>query len=99
MADARVRHRFILRLPVDLHRRVADASERYGRSINSEIVCRLDHSLRGLSADESAVEPPLMPFIEMTFRGELSSEENQLVRRFRQLSTQQRSALLTLLAG
>lgn len=99
VASERVRHRFILRLPVDLHRRVADASARYGRSINSEIVCRLDHSLRGLSEDESSVEPPLMPFIEMTFRGELTGDENQLVRRFRQLSEQQRTALLKLLAG
>ena len=94
-----MRHRFILRLPIELHRRVVDASARYGRSINSEIACRLDHSLRGLSPDESSVAPPLMPFIEMTFRRELTPDENQLVRRFRQLSSQQRTALLKLLAG
>ena len=91
------RHQVLLRLPVELHARVVEAAHRYGRSANSEMVARLDHSLRGVSEEESAIEPPLLPYIETTFRRDLSPQETQLLLRFRQLSCRQRQGLMDLL--
>ena len=97
MAAKEKRHQVLLRLPVDLHAQVVEAAQRYGRSANSEIVARLDHSLRGVSQQESAIEPPLLPYIETTFRRDLSRQENQLLLCFRQLSSRQRQGLMELL--
>ena len=92
-------HRFVLRLPRDLHGRVLEAATRYRRSLNAEIVARLEHSLGGIPQDaaESKLEPALFPFVETTFRGELTEQENTLIRLYRRLSASQRDALLRLL--
>ena len=94
-------YRLVLRLPEELRVRVAEAARRYRRSLNSEIVARLEHSLGGLPANttESAVEPPFFAQIETALRSDLSDEEDSLVRMFRRLSANQRSALLNLLKG
>ena len=94
-------YKLLLRLPDQLHVRVAEAAKRYRRSMNSEIVTRLEHSLNGLPGDESEsdVEPPFFAQIEASLRGHLTDEEDSLVRLFRRLSARQRSALLTLLEG
>ena len=93
-------YKLLLRLPDQLHVRVAEAAKRYRRSMNSEIVTRLEHSLNGLPGDsESDVEPPFFAQIEASLRGHLTDEEDSLVRLFRRLSARQRSALLTLLEG
>ena len=92
-------HRFVLRLPVGLHARVLEAATRYRRSLNAEIVVRLEQSLGGIPQDavESQLEPALFPLLETTFRGDLSDEENTLIRLFRRLSAKQRAGLLNLL--
>ena len=94
-------HRFLVRLPVDLHDRVSEAAERYRRSMNSEIVARLEQSIAGIPVEsaEAGVEPPFFRHIETTFRRDLSEEENALIRAFRRLSGRQRTALLELLTG
>lgn len=93
-------YKLLLRLPDRLHVRVAEAAKRYRRSMNSEIVTRLEHSLNGLPDDsESDVEPPFFAQIESALRSDLTDEEDSLVRLFRRLSASQRSALLTLLEG
>ena len=93
--------KFVLRLPEDLHRRIGEAAHRYRRSMNAEIVARLDQSLRGLPGDESEskVEPAFFPHIETTFRGDLSDEEDTMIRLYRRLSARQQEALRTLLEG
>ena len=92
-------HRFVLRLPLDLHGRLTEVATRYRRSLNAEIVARLEHSVGGIPQDdvESKLEPKLFPFLETTFRGELSDDENTLIRLFRRLSARQRAALVILL--
>ena len=94
-------HRFLVRLPLALHERVAEAAQRYRRSLNSEIVARLEQSVSGIPDDavESGVEPPFFAHIETTFRRDLSDQENALIRAFRRLSQRQRKALLELLDG
>ena len=73
----------------------------YRRSMNAEILARLEHSLNGIPADAevSAVEPALFPYLETTFRRDLSDEETTLIRLFRRLSSRQRAALVDLLGG
>lgn len=92
-------HRFLLRLPPDLHRRILEASTRYRRSLNAEIIARLEHTLDGIpqDAEEAQLEPALFPLLETMFRGELTEDEDTLIRLFRRLSARQRSALLNLL--
>ena len=76
-----------------------EAAELYRRSINSEIVARLEQSLAGIPDDntERQVEPPFFPQIETTFRRDLSDDEDRLIRLYRRLSKQQRRALIELL--
>lgn len=93
--------KFVVRLPDDLHSRIGEASKRYRRSMNSEIVTRLDHSLKGLpgTASETKVEPAFFQHLETTFRRDLSDQEDAMIRLFRRLSKRQREALVTLLEG
>jgi len=93
--------KFVVRFPRSLRRRVEEVARFYRRSINSEIILRLDHSLNGLPnlATEHALEPPMFAAIEKTLRGNLSSEEEKLVLSFRRLSGAKRKALLDLLTA
>ena len=93
-------YKFVLRLPDELRQRVSEASRLYRRSINSEIVARLEQSLLGIPEDaaERHLEPPFFRQIETTFRRDLSDDEDRLIRLFRRLSSQQRRALIELLS-
>ena len=94
-------YRFVLRLPESLRARVVEASSRYRRSMNAEIVARLSHSLEGLPgwSTESGVAPAFFPQLERALRRDLSAEEDALIELFRSLSADQRAALVTLLKG
>ena len=92
-------HRFVVRLPEELRDRIAEAAELYRRSMNSEIVARLDASFGREGGDSADVEPPFFQHIETSFRRDLTEDENALIRRFRSLSNRQRTALLDLLQG
>lgn len=94
-------YRLVLRLPEALRQRIVDASKRYRRSMNAEIVARLEHSLNGLPGDasEAGVEPAFFPQLERTFRRGLSEDEDALIALFRRLSADQQAALLKLLGG
>ena len=94
-------YKFVVRLPMELRDRIAEAATLYRRSMNSEIVARLEQSLTGLPEEvgEAGIEPPFFEHIETTFRRDLSDEEDTLVRAFRRLSERQRTALLELLLG
>ena len=97
MATTPKRHQVLLRLPVNLHTQVVEAARRHGRSANSEMVARLEHSLRGVAQQETDVEPPLLPYVETTFRRDLSGQETELLLCFRRLSGRQRQGLMELL--
>ena len=91
--------RFVVRFPRSLRRRVEEVARFYRRSINSEIILRLDRSLNGLPdlETEGALEPPMFAAIERSLRGHLSDEEQTLVLAFRRLSGLKRKALIALL--
>ena len=91
---------FVVRFQLSLRKRVGEVARFYRRSVNSEIILRLDQALNGLPsmAIEHALEPPMFAAIERTLRGHLNPEEELVVLSFRRLSGAKRKALLDLLS-
>lgn len=92
-------HRFVLRLPPELYERLREVATYYRRSLNAEIVARLEYSIGGVPRDavESQLTPELLPLLETSFRGDITDQEDTLIRLFRRLSRRQRAALVQLL--
>jgi len=83
-----------------MHDLIAQSAQHYRRSMNSDIVARLQHSFSGLgnSAADPEIAPPLHDQFESLFRRELSEQEERLLRGFRRLSQAKRDALEHLLS-
>jgi hypothetical protein len=94
------RYRYLVRLPILMRDQLAESAEYHRRSINSEIVTRLQMSFSGLPgiAEQRALAPAMHEHIELLLNRSLSAEEEQLVRRFRSLNAAKREALLGLLS-
>lgn len=92
--------KFIVRLPPPMHDLITQSAQHYRRSMNSDIVARLQHSFSGLgsSAADPEIAPPLHDQFESLFRRELSDQEERLLRGFRSLSQAKRDALVHLLS-
>ncbi len=92
--------KFVVRLPKGMRRRIADAARTYHRSMNSEIVARLEHSLdtgaeqypEPITGDRNADGATL-------HEGDApdSHEELRLIAIYRRMSPERRRALLALL--
>lgn len=93
-------YRLLVRFPVELGDRLKEAARYYHRSINSEIVARVEHTFTGLTPAVVDADSPrlLSGEIETILRDDLSVEEDRLVRGFRRLSDRQRRALLDLVS-
>ena len=89
-------YKFVLRLPPEMREKIAEAARRYRRSLNSEIVSRLEQSF--IEGPPENVAPPLHPHLEHVLRGRLDPEEQRLIHGFRNLERRKRNALLDLLA-
>lgn len=91
--SSRTADKFVVRLPEGMRDRIASVARQHHRSMNSEIIARLEHSLsQDFPQDE---DTPL----EIGFEGNpLSSNEMELLQRFRQLSRRQQNALIALIA-
>lgn len=90
--SSRTADKFVVRLPEGMRDRIAEVARQHHRSMNSEIVARLEQSL----AQESRVEEKPL---ELSLEGaELSMNELELLQRFRQLSHRQQNALIALIA-
>jgi|AntRauTorcE11897_2_1112592.scaffolds.fasta_scaffold37495_2 DNA-directed RNA polymerase specialized sigma24 family protein len=106
---AKSAEKFVVRLPPGMRRRIADAARCYRRSMNSEIVARLEQSLDSGTAPYPVTEPiPAAtvedaPAAEAPATGVLPTEaaeaaqEDRLLSAFRNLSPERRRALLALL--
>ncbi len=79
-----------------LRDQLAEAALGRRRSLNSEIVARLEESVR--MSQRGQLEGLGVGQMEMQFNQELSYDEDSLVRRFRLLQERQQRALLVLLA-
>ena len=92
-------HKFVVRLPMRLRAQIADAAAYYRRSMNSEIVARLEHTFSGLPhhGDAEPLEPNMHQAFETLYARALSNDEQRVVRAFRRLSSDKKCALLELL--
>ena len=89
--SSRTADKFVVRLPDGMRERIAEVARNHHRSMNSEIIARLEQSLiqEGALGDEPSLrlDSP-----------ELSLNERELLQRFRQLSHRQQNALVALIA-
>lgn len=96
----RLTEKFVVRLPKDVRHLIEERAESYHRSMNSEIVIRLEQSLKGLPSlsVETELEPPFQSSVERMFKDDLSTDEETLVMAIRRLSPSRQKALLDLLS-
>ena len=80
--------------------RIGDAAQYYRRSINSEIVARIEQSFSGLPSTEAnqQLAPEMHDQMEYFFGRTLAPEEEKIVRAFRHLPHEKKLALLKLLS-
>lgn len=90
--SSRTADKFVVRLPEGMRERIAEVARNHHRSMNSEIIARLEQSL----IQEGAIDTD--PSMRMD-SPELSAHERELLQRFRQLSGRQQNALLSLIAN
>ncbi len=89
--SSRTADKFVVRLPDGMRERISDVARNHHRSMNSEIIARLEQSL--------VQEDSLGDDLELRLDSpELSLHERALLQRFRQLSRRQQNALVALIA-
>lgn len=93
-------YKYLVRLPIAMRDLLAESAEFHRRSINSEIVARLNLSFSGLTGieEQRALAPAMHEQFDRLVRNDLTPEEEQLIRRFRCLNGPKREALLDLLS-
>ena len=89
--SSRTADKFVVRLPDGMRERIADVARNHHRSMNSEIIARLEQSM----LQESGLGDELNVNLDSP---ELSLHERELLQRFRQLSRRQQNALVALIA-
>lgn len=92
-------YKFVVRLTTRMRDQIALASKHYRRSMNSEIISRLEQSFGALPKNEieEAIQPAFHARVEALFRNQLTEDEQRLVQSFRLLSEEKQVALLHLL--
>ena len=101
ISTSRTAEKFVVRLPHGMRRRIAEVARLYRRSMNSEIVARLERSLE----DEVPPLDPLPPGTNepvaedpgVAESAPPEDQERRLLARFRALPPERRRALLLLL--
>lgn len=93
-------YKYMVRLPPSMRDQLRESARYYRRSMNMDIVARLQQSFSGIPDGASVrdLEPPMQREFETLFRRELSEEEEELIRTFRRLSGKKREALRNLLS-
>ncbi|MFZ2289912.1 MAG: Arc family DNA-binding protein [Halopseudomonas yangmingensis] len=92
---SRTADKFVIRLPDGMRDHIAEVARKHHRSMNSEIIARLEQSLHDL---------PVLPVglsirnISQIDEQQLSVPERELLNRFREMSHRQQNALLALLS-
>ena len=92
-------YKFVVRLTTRMRDQIALAAKHYRRSMNSEIIARLEQSFGALPQNEieEAIQPAFHQRVEELFRHQLNDDEQSLVQAFRLLSEEKQAALLNLL--
>ncbi|WP_145142769.1 Arc family DNA-binding protein [Pseudomonas duriflava] len=89
--SSRTADKFVVRLPEGMRERIAEVARNHHRSMNSEIIARLEQSL----IQEGAIQDDPSMRLDSP---ELTAHERELLQRFRQLSGRQQNALISLIA-
>lgn len=91
--------KFVVRLPLQLRHHIGEAAQYYRRSMNSEIVARLEQSFSGIPSEQVAqgLQPPMHQEFESFFGRSLTSEEETIIRAFRRLPDEKKLAVLELI--
>ena len=91
-------YKFVVRLPTELRNQIADAAKYHRRSMNSEIVARLERTFSGVQTElrDNDYSPQLREEIETLFGRTLSADEQRLIRSFRRMSEEKQRSLLGL---
>jgi hypothetical protein len=96
---SKLTERFVLRLTPTLRRRLEDAASVYHRSLNSEILARLEQSLGGFTDDAAdPLHSALIEELERMLRAGMNADELQCLRGFKRLPDAKQRALLELLS-
>ena len=90
-------YKFVVRLPTQLRNQIFDAAKYYRRSMNSEIVSRLEQTFSAHDRDTEVQEPRASQELETWFTRTLSTNEQKLLDGYRRLPAEKQSALLGLL--
>lgn len=90
--SSRTADKFVVRLTQGMRERISVVAASNHRSMNSEIIKRLEQSL---AADGPVGEVDA----ELINGPELSYQERELLKRYRQLAHRQQQALVTLISG
>ncbi|WP_434701422.1 transcriptional regulator AmrZ [Pseudomonas aeruginosa] len=89
--SSRTADKFVVRLPEGMREQIAEVARSHHRSMNSEIIARLEQSL----LQEGALQDNLGVRLDSP---ELSLHERELLQRFRQLTHRQQNAQVALIA-
>ncbi|WP_373186047.1 Arc family DNA-binding protein [Halopseudomonas sp.] len=93
---SRTADKFVVRLPDGMREHIAEVARQHHRSMNSEIIARLEHSLLDLPTLPAQPSRQMLNDKQMD---NLSHPERELLLRFREMSRRQQNALLALLPG
>lgn len=85
--------KFVVRLPKGMRSKIAEVSRLSHRSMNSEIIARLEESLGHASEDNNTPSAPLLRSVD----NNAGDQEHTLLAHFRAMSAEKRAALLELI--
>lgn len=89
--------KFVVRLPKGMRQTIAQVAKNYHRSMNSEIVSRLELSLKTEQWLNGTLESAQST--EETTQTELTLQEFAFIEQIRKLSTERQQSLLNIIAG
>lgn len=90
--SSRTADKFVVRLPDGMRDRIAEVARNHHRSMNSEIIARLEQSM----LQEASLDDDLALRLDSP---ELTLSERELLQCFRQLTRRQQNALVALIAN
>ena len=90
-------YKYMVRLPPAMRDQIRESARHYRRSMNSDIVARLQQTFSGLPEAARPQDLALHEQIEGLFRRELSEDEESLIRAYRRMSSKKQEALKNLL--
>nr|WP_328824474.1 Arc family DNA-binding protein [Pseudomonas arcuscaelestis] len=86
--NSRTADKFVVRLPAGMRERIGEVAKNHHRSMNSEIISRLEDSL-SLEEGEGSM---------LIHSDSLSASEQQMLKAFRKLANMQQKALVDLIS-